>query len=298
MTARGVVFKALAGFYYVDVSGQAGEEKVIECRARGRLRLDGTPPLVGDSVDVAATEPGKGVLTDILPRRNAFVRPPVANIDQLVIVVSGAVPVTDPFLIDRMTVAAYAKGCECVICVNKCDMDSADGLFEIYALAGFNTIRTSAGDGRGRGREEIMNAISGKFSAFTGNSGVGKSSILNMLSPALGLATGEVSKKLGRGRHTTRHVELYKLGGGAIVADTPGFSSFDAELAGAMDRSRIQYAFPDFAPYLGECRFGDCLHINEPGCAVKGAVELGAIHPSRHAGYARLCHMAARNPPS
>lgn len=290
---RGVVFKALAGFYYVAVPGSAGEERALECRARGRLRLDGTPPLVGDSVYVTETEPGKGVLTDILPRRNAFVRPPVANIDQLVIVVSGAVPATDPFLIDRMTVAAHSRGCECLICVNKCDMDGADELFGIYTLAGFNTIRTSAGDGRGR--QEVMKAIAGRFSAFTGNSGVGKSSILNMLSPGLGLGTGEVSQKLGRGRHTTRHVELYRLGGGAIVADTPGFSSFDAELAGAMGRSQIQYAFPDFAPYLGNCRFDDCLHINEPGCAVKEAVESGAVHPSRHAGYARLCHMAARS---
>jgi ribosome biogenesis GTPase len=171
-------------------------------------------------------------------------------------------------------------------------MDSADALFSIYALAGLRTIRTSAEDGRGR--EEMMEAVAGRVSALTGNSGAGKSSILNMLSPGLGLHTGEISRKIGRGRHTTRHVELFRLGGGALIADTPGFSSFDAELAGAKGPSRVQHAFPDFAPHIGRCRFDDCMHIEEPGCAVKEAVESGAIHPSRHASYVRLCRMAAQ----
>jgi ribosome biogenesis GTPase len=280
---QGVIFKALAGFYYVETERDA---QWLECRARGRLRLDGTPPLVGDRVNVAGTERGRGVVTDILPRLNAFVRPPVANLDQLVIVASGAVPVTDPFLIDRMAATAVYHGCGCVICVNKCDVDGADALFDIYTRAGFTTIRVSADTGQGR--DEILSALEGRFSALTGNSGVGKSSILNMLAPELDIATGGVSRKLGRGRHTTRHVELYKLGGGAVVADTPGFSSFDSDNAGLIKAAELQRVFPDFAPYLGKCRFDDCMHINEPDCAVRQAVESGAIHPSRHAGYARL----------
>jgi ribosome biogenesis GTPase len=288
---RGVICKALSGFYYVSVSE---DEPPLTCRARGKLRLDGTAPLVGDVAEVAETEPGCGVVMGIEPRKNAFVRPPVANVDQIVIVASGAVPVTDPFLIDRMTAAACAAGCGCVICVNKCDMDSGDELFEIYARAGFETIRVSADTGRGR--EELMSVLTGQFSVLTGNSGVGKSSILNMLSPGLDIATGDVSRKLGRGRHTTRHVELYRLGGGAVIADTPGFSSFDADRVGALERARIQLAFPDFAPYLGQCRFDDCIHLSEPDCAVLSAVASGDIHPSRHAGYARLCSTVSPQP--
>jgi ribosome biogenesis GTPase len=283
---QGVIFKALSGFYYVETDGG-----MLECRARGRLRLDGTPPLVGDAVGVAVSGPGKGVVMDILPRRNAFARPPVANIDQLVIVASGAAPVTEPFLIDRMTAAAQSRGCRSVICVNKCDVDDADTLFDIYSRAGFITIRTSADTGLGR--DETLAALSGRFSALTGNSGVGKSSIINMLAPGLDIATGGVSRKLGRGRHTTRHVELYRLSGDAVIADTPGFSSFDADSVGMMKKAEIQRAFPDFAPYIGKCRFDDCLHISEPGCAVRDAVSSGAIHSSRYSGYERLCREAA-----
>ncbi|MDR2357262.1 MAG: ribosome small subunit-dependent GTPase A [Oscillospiraceae bacterium] len=283
---RGVIFKALSGFYYVETDGGT-----LECRARGRLRLDGAPPLVGDAVSVSATEPGKGVVVDILPRRNAFTRPPVANIDQLVIVVSGAAPATDPFLVDRMTAAAHSRDCRAVICVNKCDVDDADTLFDIYSRAGFITIRTSADSGLGR--DETLAVLSGRFSAFTGNSGVGKSSIINMLTPGLDIATGDISRRLGRGRHTTRHVELYRLNDGAVIADTPGFSAFDADSVGMMKKTELQRVFPDFAPYIGKCRFDDCLHISEPGCAVRDAVASGAIHPSRHSGYERLCREAA-----
>jgi ribosome biogenesis GTPase len=287
---RGVIFKALSGFYYVET--ERGAQR-LECRARGRLRLDGAPPLVGDRVNVAETERGRGIVTDILPRRNSFTRPPVANLDQLVIVASGAAPATDPFLIDRMAATAVTHGCACVVCVNKCDVDGADALFDIYTRAGFTTIRVSADTGQGRG--EILAALEGRFSALTGNSGVGKSSILNMLAPELDIATGGVSRKLGRGRHTTRHVELYRLDGGAVVADTPGFSSFDSDNAGLIKAGELQRVFPDFAPYLGKCRFDDCMHINEPDCAVRQAVESGEIHLSRHTGYVRLCsEIAAR----
>jgi ribosome biogenesis GTPase len=258
--AYGIIFKALSGFYYVE-----SEDGTVECRARGRFRLEKSVPLVGDHVEFTPTEPGRGVLTKIHPRKNAFIRPPIANIDKMVMIVSGAVPVTDPYLIDRMTVISQKNDCEAVICVNKCDLDPGDFLYDIYQKSGFITLRTSAETGEGR--EDLLSAISGSICAFTGNSGVGKSSILNMLEPDFKISTGEISKKLGRGRHTTRHVELFKLPGDAIIADTPGFSAFDTEHQ-LTSKDELQYMFPDFAPYLGACRFLDCAHIKEPGCAV------------------------------
>ena len=277
---EGVIFKAISGFYYVQSA-----EGTVECRARGRFRIEKNTPLVGDRVEFTRTEPGKGYLVSILPRKNSFIRPPIANIDKMVVVASAAVPVTDPFLIDRMTATAEKNECETVICINKCDLDPAKILYEIYSKAGLKTIRTSAETGQGM--QELQDAISGSICAFTGNSGVGKSSILNELDSNFSIAVGDVSKKLGRGRHTTRHVQLYMLTCGAIVADTPGFSSFDTERLTQKDR--LQGLFPEFEPYLGLCRFLDCAHIKEPGCAVIDAMETGdRIQKSRHNSYVRL----------
>jgi len=281
--AEGIIFKAMSGFYYVE-SGDG----TAECRARGRFRLDGSSPLVGDRVDFAPTEPGKGILTAIHPRKNEFFRPPVANIEKMVIVASAAVPVTDPYLIDRMTVIAEKNGCESVICINKCDLDPAKRLYGIYSSAGFTTLRTSAETGEGI--EELRDTIRGCVCAFTGNSGVGKSSILNMIEPDFRISVGDVSKKLGRGRHTTRHVELFRLPCGALVADTPGFSAFDTErLAPKEDMQRL---FPDFGPYLDICRFPDCAHIKEPGCAVLEALGGGRLQRTRHTSYVRMYEQA------
>ena len=230
----------------------------------------------------------------IAPRRSEFHRPAVANIDQLVIVASGATPVTDPFLIDRMTAIALAKGCPSVICFNKADLDRADSLFDVYRQAGFQTLRVSAETGEGI--EELRAAIAGNVSAFTGNSGVGKSSILNALYPDFGIETGEVSEKLGRGRHTTRHVELFRLSCGALAADTPGFSSFDTDKMELCRKEELQYRFREFAPYLDKCRFQDCAHIKEKGCAVLDAVKEGKISPSRHQSYVRLYEQAKEIP--
>ena len=275
----GVIFKAISGFYYVE----NGDETAV-CRAPGRFRLENITPLVGDRVRFTDDGAGQGVLSEIMERKNAFIRPPIANIDQLVIVASGALPVTDPFLIDRMTVTAEKNRCDVVVCINKADMDSADPLFDIYAKSGFITIRTSAETGEGIAA--LASVIKGKISAFTGNSGVGKSSILNMLDPNIHLSVGEISYKLGRGRHTTRHVELYKLGGGTLVADTPGFSAFATE---QIERKEdVQFLFRDFEKYLGQCRFRDCAHIKEIGCAVLDAVARGEIQKSRHDSYVRL----------
>ena len=221
MTGR--IQKALSGFYYVDV----GEGTVLTCRARGRFRKEGISPLVGDRVEVRELGGGGGLVEAVLPRRNAFARPAVANIDRLVVIASNAVPKTDPFLIDRVAAIAALKGCQVIVLLNKCDLDPAEELYGIYRASGFQTLRVSAETGEGL--EELKGAIAGKLSAFTGNSGVGKSSILNALDPGLRLPAGAVSTALGRGRHTTRHVELHRLSCGAEVVDTPGFSSFDTE---------------------------------------------------------------------
>ncbi len=283
---EGRILKALSGFYYVD----SGEGPLVQCRARGRFRHQKITPLGGDRVRMAPLEEGTGVLDSILPRKNAFQRPAVANIDQLVVVASGAVPVTDPFLIDRVAAIAEHKGCECLICVNKCDLDQGDELCRIYQAAGFPTLQVSAETGQGI--PALAEAIAGKVSAFTGNSGVGKSSILNALEPGFRLPVGEVSDKLGRGRHTTRHVELFRLSNGAVVADTPGFSSFDAELEQELGIEELPQAFREFRPYLGQCRFIGCAHVKEKGCAVREALAEGKISPSRHASYVRLYQQA------
>lgn len=279
--AQGVIIRSLSGFYTVSASGEQ-----VMCKARGRFRHDGTTPLVGDRVTLSIDEKGNARVDEILPRRNRFIRPAVANIEQLVMFASAVNPVTDPFLIDRVCAIAELSDCEPIVCVNKCDLDSADDLMQIYSGAGFQVVRTSAETGEGL--DELRAVISGKVNAFTGNSGVGKSSILNKLCPELGLATGAVSDKLGRGRHTTRHVELYDLGNDTYVADTPGFASFEVDLIEPIRCEALQYAFREFQPYIGQCRFQDCAHLKEPGCAVLDAVATGKIAQTRHQSYARL----------
>lgn len=282
---KGRIVKALSGFYYVDVGG----DDVIACRARGKFRHQKITPLVGDLVEVTQTGEGSGMVDAIEPRRNEFSRPAVANIDQLVIIASGAIPVTDPFLVDRMTTIAQAKNCRSVICFNKCDLDRADEMAVIYRKAGFLTLQISAETGEGL--EELREAIKGKVSAFTGNSGVGKSSILNALYPGFSLQVGAVSEKLGRGRHTTRHVELFSCDG-TYVADTPGFSSFDVERMELIRKDELAVGFQEFRPYLDQCRFVGCSHTKEKGCAVIAAQKAGEISASRHQSYLRLYEQA------
>ena len=219
---QGRILKALSGFYYVDCDG-----RMVTCRARGKFRKDGISPLVGDLVDFREISETEGYVEAILPRKNAFERPAVANIDQLVIIASGAIPRTDPILIDRVASLAALKGCGVIVLLNKSDLDRADNLYEIYTASNIPTLRVSAVTGEGL--DELKTLIAGKVSAFTGNSGVGKSSILNALDSRFALKTGEVSLALGRGRHTTRHVEMFRLENGAEVMDSPGFSSFETE---------------------------------------------------------------------
>ncbi len=278
--AIGRILRSVSGFYDV----QTGNDR-ITCRGRGSLRRGPEVPLTGDMVEISV-EQGKGMIEKILPRRNRFIRPAVANMDALVVFASNVNPVTEPFLIDRVAAIAGDQGVPVHICVNKCDLDPATDLVKIYRSAGFPVIQASAVTGEGV--EELRQLIAGKFTAFTGNTGVGKSSMLNALKPELRLATGEVSEKLGRGRHTTRHVELYHLGGDTYVADTPGFASFDTEQMDVILKENLQYAFPDFAEHLGNCQFHDCSHRAEPGCAVRQAVESGALEKTRYDSYLRL----------
>lgn len=278
---KGRIQKALSGFYYVNTGNT-----VLRCRARGKFRKEGISPLVGDRVEVQDLGGGEGYVESIEPRRNSFDRPAVANIDQLVIIAAEAVPRTDPYLIDRVASIAALKGCKVVIVLNKCDLDSADSLYEIYRSSGFPTVRVSAETGEGI--PELKELASGKLSAFTGNSGVGKSSILNAMDPQFHLQVGEISEALGRGRHTTRHVELYHLACGADMVDSPGFSSFDTEELNLELKHRLPETFPEFAPYLDSCRFVGCSHTKEKGCAVLQAVRDGQIQKSRHDSYLRL----------
>lgn len=285
----GIILKALSGFYYVAHQG-----RLLPCRARGKFRHAGLTPLVGDRVEYLPLEDGSGMIDAILPRQNQFQRPAVANIDLMVVVASGATPVTDPFLIDRVVSLAESRGVEPVVCVNKCDLDPGQRLLELYRSAGLVTLRLSAETGEGL--EELSKVISGKVCAFTGNSGVGKSSILNALEPNFHLKVGDVSQKLGRGRHTTRHVELFQLSNGAVVADTPGFASFETDRLETLEPERLAATFREFRPYLDQCRFAGCSHVKEKGCAVLAALKSGAIEASRHASYVRLIQQAQEIP--
>ena len=281
----GRIVRALSGFYDVQLP-----EGVVTCRGRGILRKEQITPLTGDLVEITL-EGCKGMVETVLPRSNSFIRPAVANVDALVLFAANVNPVTEPFLIDRVAAIAGDQNVPCILCVNKSDLDPAEQLQEIYKKAGFPVICTSAETGEGV--QELRALLEGKLTAFTGNSGVGKSSILNRLAPELQLETGEVSEKLGRGRHTTRHVELYRLGKDTYVADTPGFSSFDTDQMELILKENLQYAFPDFGPWLGRCQFHDCSHRREPGCAVRAAAEEGRIEPSRYDSYLRLYEKAA-----
>ena len=285
-TQTGRILRSLSGFY--DVQTEGG---LVTCRARGIFRKNGQSPLTGDMVEITV-EHGKGMVEKILPRKNSFVRPAVANIDALVVFAANVNPVTEPFLIDRVAAIAGDQEVPVILVVNKCDLDPAIDLNRIYRNAGFTVIAASAETGDGV--EELRRLISGKLTAFTGNSGVGKSSILNRLCPALNLPVGEVSEKLGRGRHTTRHVELYQLDENTYVADTPGFSSFDTDQMEVILKENLQYAFPDFGDYIGCCQFRDCTHRKEPGCAVTAALAEGAIEATRYDSYLRLYEKASQ----
>lgn len=277
---QGVIIRALSGFYDVDTGSE-----IVRCRARGKLRKEGITPLVGDIAQFQVSG-DSGYVLGVLPRKNSFIRPAVANVDALVMMASQVNPITEPFLIDRVGAIAAAQNVDTILLLNKCDLDPADELYGIYENTGMTVLRTSAATGQGV--EELRALLRGKLVAFTGNSGVGKSTMLNALFPEANMATGEVSEKLGRGRHTTRHVELFTLPDGTRIMDTPGFSSFDTDMMDLGKEDTLAQAFPEFQPYLGQCRFDDCRHVKEKGCAVLEALHEGKISLSRHSSYVRL----------
>lgn len=280
MLETGRIYKGIGGFYYVKTG-----RGIVECRARGRFRRDGITPTIGDMANIERHDDGLSYLVEILPRSSSFERPPVANLDTLVIVASAAPPVTPTLLIDRMTVVARRKGVEPIVVFNKCDLDHADEISAIYRMSGIETHILSAETGEGV--DAFVRALGKRFCAFAGVSGVGKSSLLNRLLPSARAETGAINEKIGRGRHTTRHVELFELGD-AIVADTPGFSSFDDGEEIRIPPEEIEDCFPEFEPYLGKCRFHGCLHGTDKGCAVREAVEAGEIARSRYENYLKI----------
>lgn len=242
--------------------------------------------MVGDNVVFEKTADDKGIIDEILPRKNCLVRPPVANIDKLFIMSAFSNPEPNTYLIDKMTVMANFNNIEPIIVFNKCDMGSFDEIRTIYQNAGFKTFVISAKDSLGI--EELKIEMKDCVSVFTGNSGVGKSSVLNAIFGNDDIKTGIVSEKLGRGKHTTRHTELYKLSFGGYIADTPGFSSLELDIKNFELKENLAYCFSDFREYLGECRFTSCNHIKEKGCAVLEAIECGKIEKTRHESYCQI----------
>ena len=278
---EGLVRKGIGGFYTVETP-----EGIYTCTARGKFRKARISPYAGDRVRILGEEDGTGALEEILPRKNFLVRPPIANIDQLFIVTSLRDPSPDPLILDKTIAAAELEQIAPVLVLTKTDLDDASPLQEIYSVAGIPCFAVSSVTGEGV--DQVGALLEGRISAFTGNSGVGKSTLLNALFPDLQLKTGEISQKLGRGRHTTREVELYKLEGGGYVADTPGFSTFDIERYRMTDKEKLAFGFREFAPYLGACQFSSCSHTCEKGCAVLQAVEKGKIPRSRHESYCAM----------
>ncbi len=281
---EGIIIKGIGGFYYVEADGE-----IYECKARGVFRKSGIKPLAGDRVRISINDNAENTIDEISERSSVLVRPPVANVDRLFIVSSVCEPKPVLLIIDRMTALAVNQGIEPVVVFTKNDLESADEYIEIYRKAGIKAFSVSCVNGEGV--EDVKEALKGHISAFCGNSGVGKSSLLNAIDPELGLKTGEISDKLGRGRHTTRHSELFKVEGG-YVADTPGFSSFETDETEPILKDDLPFAFKEFEKYIGQCKFTSCLHTKDKGCRIIQAVEEGDIPVSRHESYCFMMEQA------
>ena len=277
---QGLITKITGGFYYAEAA-----DGIHECKARGVFRKRGTSPLVGDRVDITVPDDGYCSIDAIHQRKNSLVRPAIANLDILMIISSVIEPNANLYLIDKMTAAAVSKDIEPVVVFTKTDLGSAQEMTDIYRKVGIRAFEFSSVDQHGL--EDIKAVLKDKVTAFCGNSGVGKSTLLNALFPELDLQTGEISDKLGRGRHTTRTVELFKKHGG-YIADTPGFSTVDIERFELIRKDELKFAFPEFESYFGTCQFNSCNHLCEKGCKVIEAVEEGIIPKSRHDSYVRM----------
>lgn len=281
VTQKGILLKGIGGFYSVEAA-----DAVYVCKARGVFRKKRITPLAGDSVQITVQEgDAENTIDEILPRKNELRRPPVANIDQLLIVASTTAPKPSAFVIDKMIAIAEQKEIEPIVVFTKTDLDCADALYEIYKNAGFACFTVS--NKTGEGVAAVKSLLQGKITAFTGNSGVGKTSLLNALDARFALETGEISDKLGRGRHTTRQAELFKTCGGYIV-DTPGFSALELDKTEMIRKDDLADCFREFRPYLGGCKFSTCSHTCDKGCKILEAVENGNISRSRHNSYVEL----------
>ena len=279
-TVQGIVLRSIGGFYYVEAA-----DMVYTCRARGIFRRQGITPVAGDQVLISTKEDGTGMLEDVLERKNVLVRPPVANLDVLVLVASVCHPRTNTLVLDKMIAVAEKKGICPIIVINKSDLGDPTELEQIYHTTGLECFTVSANDPQSL--IPLRQRLAGQICVFAGNSGVGKSSILNGIDPTLELSTGEISEKLGRGRHTTRTATLYHFADGYVV-DTPGFSSLDMVQVESISKDELADCFREFEPYIGQCRFIGCAHYREPKCAVRAAVEAGEITQSRYDSYVTM----------
>ena len=281
---QGKIIKGIAGFYYI----YAEDGNVYECKAKGIFRKDNFKPLVGDNVEITVLneEEKEGSVTSILPRRNSLIRPAVANVDQAFLIFAMENPKPNFLLLDRFLIMMEQQGIPVVICFNKKDVgekEEMEKLYEIYTGCGYCVVLSSTYEGEGM--DEIREILKGKTTVVAGPSGVGKSSITNALQENVQMETGEISKKLKRGKHTTRHSQVIPVGHDTYLMDTPGFSSL---YVNDFEKEELKYYFPEFSPYEGKCRFNGCDHIHEPGCAVKEAVESGAIHKIRYEDYTEM----------
>lgn len=277
MIKEGIILKGIGGFYYVET-----DEGVFECKAKGKFRSKKISPVAGDRVSVTVINDKDNTIDEIYDRKNCLKRPPVANIDKLIIVVSSVRPKPNTLIIDKMTVLAEKNNIEPVIVITKTDLHFDEELVNIYRSAGYRVYTFSTCD-----RSEldsIKNELKGCISAFTGNSGVGKSTLINALNGELNLETGEISDKLGRGRHTTRQAEIFHVAEGLVI-DTAGFSSIDFTADNLIFADELQHFFREFSEVIGECRFTGCNHLGDKGCRVCELVENGTISKSRYESY-------------
>ncbi len=275
---EGVIIKGIGGFYYVSTS-----DGLFECRARGIFRKKGFTPLVGDRVKIETSDSSHGVIDEIYERKNMLIRPAVANVTQMVAVVAQTSPAPNPYIIDKLIASAEFVDLKIVICFNKADLGGSEQLIKTYKQAGFDVIETSVPSGDGI--ERLKELLKDELTVFAGNSGVGKSSIVNEIMGKTLFETGSVSEKLERGRHTTRHSELVGLPFGGYIIDTPGFSSFDINV---IPKNELATMFREFGNVEEGCRFPDCTHTAEPDCGIIGAVKAGLIPQSRHKSYVQL----------
>lgn len=278
---EGLILKSVGGLFFVETA-----DKIIECKARGIFRKENITPCAGDRAVVESEDGRTGVITEIMQRKNSIIRPPLANLDYLVFVVSTCQPSPNYLILDKFTAIARYKEIDSIIVITKNDLKKRPDIEEVYKKIGLKVFVTDYENENSY--MPLYNMLAGKISAFTGNTGAGKSTLLNHIDSSLALATGEISKKLGRGRHTTRQVELFKLKNGGYIADTPGFSTFETNKYDIIFKDKLKLCFPEFDSYEGKCRFPDCAHIGEKGCAVTEAVRNGEIPQSRHESYLEM----------